>query len=54
MDFKHLLDQIIKLDHNIRFALIFDSSGKIIDKDQRSGLSLILDGAETDNMVREA
>jgi len=54
MDFKHLLNKIINLDQNIRFALIFDSLGKIIYKDQRSGLSLILDGVETQNMVREA
>ncbi len=54
MDFKHLLDKIIKLDQHIRFALIFDKLGKIIEKVQRSGLSLILDGVETENMVREA
>ena len=54
MDFNHLLDKIIKLDKNIRFALIFDSLGKIINKDQRPGLSLILDGSETENMIREA
>ena len=54
MDFKHLLDKIIKLDQHVRFALIFDSLGKIIDKDHRAGLSPILDGVETENMVREA
>ncbi len=54
MDFKHFLDKIIKSDQNIRFALIFDSLGRIIDKDHRSGLSPILDEAETENLVREA
>jgi hypothetical protein len=54
MDFKLLLDKIIKLDQHIRFALIFDSLGKIIEKDHRSGLTPILDGVETENMIREA
>ena len=54
MDFKHFLDKIIKSDQNIRFALIFDNLGRIIDKDYRSGLSLILNESETENLVREA
>jgi len=54
VDFKYFLDKIIKSDQNIRFALIFDSLGRIIDKVHRSGLSPILDEAETENLVREA
>ena len=54
MDFKHLLDVIIKSDQNIRFALVFDRLGKIMDKDHRTGFSPILSENETENLVREA
>jgi len=54
MDFKHLLDKIIKSDQKIRFALIFDKLGKIIEKDHRPGFSPILSENETENLVREA
>jgi hypothetical protein len=54
MDFKKIVDEIIRFDNNIRFVAIFDRYGTIIEKVHSDGTSLMIDEFDTQSMLREA
>lgn len=54
MNFKELLEMIIKLSEDIRFTAIFDKYGMIVEKIRRDETSLMLDEYDTQTMLREA
>jgi len=53
MDFVKLHEHILDLDPKIRFATIFDTSGKIVQSGHREGLTSILSKGESKKSINE-
>ena len=52
MDFKLLIDQIIGIDQSIRFAIISDMYGNIVNTRHREGLENFLSDEETKDSLQ--
>lgn len=53
MDFVKLHENVLAVDHKIRFATIFDTKRKIIQSGHREGLTSILNKNESKKSINE-
>ena len=54
MDFKNLVENVLKSDKRIRFATVFNMYGEILEKNQRVGIEQILSVEDTEKLLRES
>lgn len=54
MDYRQFLEKIMKSDETIRFALVFDMNGAVIEKAQRPGVKNHLNEYDTEKLLRES
>ena len=54
MDYKSLYESILAIDPKIRFATIFDMSGKVIHSGHREGMKSLLSPEESKKSLQQA